>query len=174
MLVAVGSSNPVTADATRQAFADAWPTAQADVEPVDVRSGVSPQPMSDVECIEGARNRAILARETLASDYGVGIETGLVHVGGLWFNGGWAVVVDAEYREGLGSTFRVPVPTALVRRIEHGAELAGVLDEALGGADATGDGYFARMTNGAVTRARATTDAVSAALARFSHPSFFH
>lgn len=174
MLVAVGSSNPVKADATRQAFAEAWPTAQADVEAVDVRSGVSPQPMSDVECIEGARDRAILARETLASDYGVGIEAGLVHVGGLWFNCGWAVVVDAEYREGLGSTFRVPVPTALVRRIEHGAELAGVLDEVLGGTDAEASGYVDRMTNGVVTRTRATADAVAAALARFSHPGFFH
>lgn len=173
MLVAVGSTNPRKADATRQAFAQAWPAAQVDVETVDVRSGVAAQPMSDVECIEGARNRAILAVEALTSDYGVGVEAGLVHVGGLWFNCGWAVVVDAEFREGLGSTFRVPVPTSLVRKIEHGAELSGVLDEVLGQDDSRGAGYFGRVTNGVVTRTRATTDAVVAALARFSHPTLF-
>ena len=168
MLVAVGSSNPVEVDATRQAFADAWPAAQVDVEAVGVASGVAAQPLSDLECLEGARNRAILARETLASDYGVGIEAGLVHVGGLWFSCGWAVVVDSRYREGIGSTVRVPVPTALVHGIEHGAELDTVLDD-----DAQDAGYFGRVTGGVVSRGRATADAVVAALARFSHPTLF-
>lgn len=172
MLVAVGSANPVKAEATRQAFAQVWPAAPVEVEPVDVSSGVAAQPLSDLECIEGARNRAILAREVLGAEYSVGIEAGLVHVGGLWFNCGWAAVVDAQFREGLGSTLRVPVPTALVRRIERGAELAEVLDEELGEDDPHGS-YFGRMTNGAVTRLRASSDAVMAALARFSHPPLF-
>lgn len=173
MLVAVGSTKPLETDATRQAFAAAWPASQVDVEAVDVSSGVARRPMSDVECIEGARNRAILAREALASDYGVGVEAGLVHVGGLWFHCGWAVAVDAEFREGLGSTFRVPVPTSLVRKIEHGDEPSSVLDEVLGQDGSRAAGYTGRMTNGAVTRTRATTDAVVAALARFSHPTLF-
>lgn len=174
MLVAVGSANPVKSDAARQAFSQVWPTSAADVESVDVLSGVSPQPMSDVECIEGARNRAILAREALDADYGVGIEGGLVHVGGLWFNSGWVVVVDREFREGLGSTFRVPVPAEVVRRIEHGAELAEALDEVLGVTDTRyGPGHFGHMTNGVVTRTHGYVDAVAAALARFAHPTLF-
>ncbi|HEX6446890.1 MAG TPA: inosine/xanthosine triphosphatase [Streptosporangiales bacterium] len=174
MFVAVGSANPVKADATRQAFSQVWPTSSADVESVAVPSGVSAQPMNDVECIEGARNRAILAREALDADYGVGIEGGLVHVGGLWFNGGWVVVVDREFREGLGSTFRVPVPSVVMRRIEHGAELAEALDEALGVTDTKyGPGHFGHMTNGVVTRTHGYVDAVAAALARFAHPTLF-
>src|SRR3954447_4293568 len=106
MLVAVGSTNPVKADATRQAFSQVWPASSTDVESAAVRSGVASQPMNDVECIEGARNRAILAREALDADYGVGIEGGLVHVGGLWFNGGWVVIVDRDFSEGLGGTLR--------------------------------------------------------------------
>lgn len=174
MLVGVGSTNPVKAEATRQAFTQVWPTSAAEIEPVDVRSGVSSQPMNDVECIEGARNRAILAREVLDADYGVGIEGGLVHVGGLWFNGGWVVIVDREFREGLGGTFRVPVPTEVIRRIEHGAELAEAMDAVLGVTDTKyGVGHFGHMTNGVVTRTHGYVDAVAAALARFAHPSLF-
>src|SRR5690606_37081055 len=128
MKVAVGSTNPVEADATRQAFAAAWPTAHVDAAGGGAGSGAAAQPRSDLECIEGARNRAILAREALSSDYGVGIEAGLVRVGGLWFDCGWVAVVDERFREGLGSTFRLPVPTEVVRRIDHGAEPAAVLE----------------------------------------------
>ncbi|MQA02726.1 MAG: inosine/xanthosine triphosphatase [Streptosporangiales bacterium] len=173
MMVAVGSTNPVKTEAARQAFGHAWPGASLDVEPVTVRSGVPEQPMSDLECIEGARNRAILAREALDAEYGVGLEAGLVHVGGLWFNCGWAVVTDATFREGIGSTFRVPVPTVVVRKVERGAELAEVMDEVLGENDARSAGYFGVLTGGAVTRLRASTDAVVAALAPFAHQALF-
>lgn len=173
MLVAVGSTNPVKAEATRQAFGHTWPGVSIVVESVAVRSGVPEQPMSDLECIEGARNRAILARETCSAEYGVGIEAGLVHLGGLWFNCGWAVVTDASFREGLGSTFRVPVPSVIVRKVERGAELADVLDELLGEPDARSSGYFGVMTGGEVSRLRASADAVLAALAPFAHQSLF-
>lgn len=173
MLVGVGSTNPVKAEATRQAFAHVWPDAPIQVEALDVRSGVPAQPMSDVECIEGARTRAILAREGLDAEYGVGIEAGLVHVGGLWFNCGWAAVVDAQFVEGLGSTFRVPVPTEIVRKVERGAELADVLGEMFGDADAQEVGYFGTVTAGAVSRLRASSDAVVAALVRFGSPALF-
>lgn len=174
MLVAVGSTNPVKADATRQAFTQVWPASAAEVESVEVRSEVSSQPMNDVECIVGARNRAILAREASDADYGVGIEGGLVHVGGLWFDGGWVVIVDREFREGLGGTFRVPVPPEVIRRIEHGAELADAVDEVLGVTDTKYDpGHFGHMTNGVVTRTHGYVDAVAAALARFAHPALF-
>lgn len=173
MLVAVGSTNPVKLESTREAFTQAWPAAKTEVRPTSVASGVAAQPMSDVECIEGARNRAILARESLDGDYGVGIEAGLVHIGGLWFNGAWVVIVDADFREGLGSTVRVPVPTSVVRRVEHGQVLSEVLDDILGEDESQGIGYFGQMTGGVVTRGRATSDAVVAALARFSHPTLF-
>lgn len=174
MLVAVGSTNPVKADAARQAFSKVWPTSSADVESVAVSSGVSSQPMNDVELIEGARNRAILAREALDADYGVGIEGGLVHVGGLWFNGGWVVVVDRQFREGLGGTFRVPVPPGVMRRIEHGADLAEAFDEALGVTGTKyGPGHFGHLTNGVVAGTHGYVDAVAAALARFAHPTLF-
>lgn len=156
MIVAVGSTNPAKAEAVRQAFARVWPAATPTVEAVDVRPGTPTRPMSDAECIEGARTRAILAREALDAKYGVGIEAGLVHVGGLWFNGGWAVVTDQKFREGLGGTVRVPVPPSVIRRIEHGAELEALAAEAVV-ADA-GQGYI---------------DAVIAALARFLDPGLF-
>lgn len=174
MFVAVGSTNPVKAESVSQAFCQCWPDEQLEVESVAAPSGVPAQPMSDVECIEGARNRAILSRERLDADYGVGIEGGLVHVGGLWFNGGWVAVTDRKFREGLGSTFRVPVPPEVVRRIEHGAELAEALDETLGVTDTRyGIGQFGHMTGGAVTRTHGYADAVAAALARFVHPGLF-
>lgn len=174
MIVAVGSTKEALAEAVRQALARVWPSPTPTVEVIDVRPGASTQPVSDAECIEGARNRAILAREALDAEYGVGIEAGLVHVGGLWFTAAWAVVTDRTFREGLGSTLRVPVPPSVIRRIEHGTELNDALAAELGVTDvASGMGHFGHMTGGAVSRTEGCADAVVAALTRFVHPELF-
>ena len=54
MKVAVGSMNPVKIDAVRQAFESLFPDDKWDVKGIDIKSGVSNQPMSDKESIRGA------------------------------------------------------------------------------------------------------------------------
>eukprot|EP00158_Paraphelidium_tribonemae_P003593 Partr_v1_DN26245_c1_g1_i3_m48393 putative Protein of unknown function DUF84 len=67
----------------------------AHVSAFDVASGVSAQPMSDSETMEGAQNRA---KNALKMDpdahYGIGIEAGVQKMSGRWFQGAWIVVCD--------------------------------------------------------------------------------
>ena len=58
MRVAVGSTNPAKIKAVKAAFQKVWPDKKWVVEGVEVKSGVSDQPMSTSESIKGATNRA--------------------------------------------------------------------------------------------------------------------
>ena len=53
MKVAVGSTNPVKVAAARSVIERVWPGAT--IASVVVPSGVRPMPLSDAECIEGAK-----------------------------------------------------------------------------------------------------------------------
>ena len=108
MIIAVGSLNPVKIGAVKFVTEKVWP--ESTIIPVDIPSGVSAMPMSDAECLLGARNRACQARESAAADLGVGLEGGVnLEPDGLMLLG-WAVVVDAHGREGVGGGARLPLP----------------------------------------------------------------
>src|SRR4051794_36567299 len=107
MLVAVGSLNPVKMSSANLAFERTWPDEAWFLKGCAVESGVSPQPLTDAETIEGARNRAAAALDHLEGDYGVGIEGGLQQVVGTWFAGVWAVVLDKRGREGIGAALKI-------------------------------------------------------------------
>ena len=81
MNIAVGSLNPVKLAAVEEAFSIVWPDTVWDVIGVAVISGVSAQPMSDIESIKGAINRAKISITELEADYGVGLEGGLQKIG---------------------------------------------------------------------------------------------
>ena len=57
--IVVGSTNPVKCEATRLAFAEAWPDKECVVNGVKAASRVSDQPMGDTETFNGARNRYV-------------------------------------------------------------------------------------------------------------------
>ena len=95
MLVAVGSENPVKIESVRLAFQKIWPETVWVVQGVAVPSGVSDQPMSDAESIQGARNRAIACGKQLGAAYGVGLEGGIQQIGEQYFECGWMVIIDA-------------------------------------------------------------------------------
>ena len=80
--VMVGSTNPIKIEAVRTAFEMVWPEQIWDVTWVSAASGVSVQPMSDEECIIGARNRARAALAHSDAAYGVGLEGGLQRTAG--------------------------------------------------------------------------------------------
>ena len=58
MKVAIGSTNPVKIAAVKSAFKKVWPNKKFTFKGIKVNSGVSHQPMSDIESIKGAGNRA--------------------------------------------------------------------------------------------------------------------
>jgi inosine/xanthosine triphosphatase len=174
MKIAVGSKNPVKIACVKEAFDKVFPDETWEVEGVDVESGVSDQPMSDVESITGARNRANRAREALDADYGVGLEGGLQQIEDNWFDAGWMVIVDRKGNEGLGSTIRMLTPEKMMDLIKSGMELGHVNDKLFGVENSKhGEGHFGLLTNGAITRTAGYRDGVISALARFIKPEVF-
>ncbi len=174
MKIAVGSKNPVKIACVKEAFEKVFPDISWDVEGVEITSGVADQPMSDIESITGARNRAQGARDALGADYGVGLEGGLQEIENNWFDSGWIVIVDAAGNEGMGSTIRMLTPEKMMEMIREGMELGHVNDKIFGIENSKhGDGHFGLLTNGAITRTSGYRDGVIAALARFIKPEVF-
>lgn len=166
MKVAVGSVNPVKLEAVRQAIQRVWPAAQ--VEGVEVPSGVSEMPMSDAECVVGARNRARAAREALSADLGVGLEGGVHQDGAMLLLVGWVALDAADGRESVAGTARLPLPAAIAARVHSGDVLGEVMDELLDEVKSNyRGGAVGALTGGLVLRADAFAMAVSYALGPF-------
>ncbi len=170
--VAVGTTNPIKVKAVHKAFQGYWQMAM--VTPTDVPSGVSDMPMSDKECLEGARNRAIAAMEKTGADFGVGLEGGVnPEPTGLMLLG-WVVIVSREGAESVACTAKIPLPESLAKRILAGEELGPVMDDVL---KTTGTakkgGASGALTAGLVLRQDKFQMAVAYALAPFVAPQFY-
>lgn len=172
MLIAIGSTNPVKIEAVRTVVERVWPDAQ--LVPVDVPSHVDAMPMSDAECLAGARNRARQARQATSSDLGIGLEGGVnCDPIGLVLSG-WVVVVDGDGREGIGGSARLPLPESIAKRVLAGEELGPVMDELLGEINVKQKGgAVGALTGGLVLRAETFAVAVAYALAPFVSPHFY-
>lgn len=175
MNVVVGSTNPVKVESVLQGFQKSWPDKNWHVIGNQVDSGVSHQPMSSKESIQGARARAQAAlAATAEADYGVGLEGGLEAVNGLWFDCGWCVIVDRQGLEGIATSARIETPDSIMEHIRQGKELGDAIDIIFKRKNAKqAEGQFGLMTNGAVTRTDGYVQAVCLALSRFLHPELF-
>ncbi len=170
--ISVGSLNPVKINAVRGAFTKAFPDASVDGAEVD--TGVSAMPMSDEECLAGARNRARLARETCDADFGVGLEGGVNPEDAGLMLLGWVAIVHRDGRESVSCTTKIPLPKMLADRVLAGEELGPVMDDVL---NATGTakkgGASGALTAGLVMRQAKFEMAVAYALAPFVAPQFY-
>ncbi len=170
--IAVGSTNPVKVSAVRSVVERAWP--KAEILQLDAESGVSAMPMSDDECITGARNRAVNALNILDADLGIGLEGGVnLEPNGLVLLG-WVAALDKNGREGLGGGARLPLPSQISSRILAGEELGPLMDELLGQKDVKlKGGAVGALTSGLVLRTETFAIAVAYALAPFVSPEFY-
>lgn len=169
MQIAVGSRNPAKIEAVRRTVIRVWP--EVELLPLSVRSYVSAMPMSDAECLTGARNRAYNAIVQTDADLGVGLEGGVnPEPAGLMLVG-WVVVVDGTGGEGIGSTARLPLPSVIAARVQAGEELGPLMDELLDTHKSNHrGGAVGALTAGLVPRARAFAMAVAYALSPFVAP----
>lgn len=180
--VRVGSTNEPKIAAVRAALA---PYVRGiEVQGVGVASGVSEQPVGFEEIVTGARNRARAALASGECDLGVGIEDGLVEIGGIDtgpLNLGCAAVTDgARTSIGLSSAFAYPpacAQPALRRRLPIG-ELFDRLwesrrDERSAQPSGRSLGNIGRLTLGALPRSEYARHAVVCALLRFLHPDLY-
>ncbi len=76
--VVVASQNPVKAQAVAHGFQRMFPDLELTVQTISVPSGVSRQPFSNAETLQGAVNRAAeAARQLPDADYWAGVEGGV-------------------------------------------------------------------------------------------------
>ena len=172
MKIAVGSTNPVKIAAVRTVVERVWP--EAEVYGLDVPSGVSLMPMSDADCLAGARNRARSAQAAKGAALGVGLEGGVnLEPAGLMLLG-WVAAVDGNGREGVGGGARLPLPGPIAERVLAGAELGLVMDELMGQQNVKQKGgAVGALTAGLVLRQETFAVAVAYALAPFVSPDFY-
>ena len=131
MLIAVGSRNPVKLAAARAGFGDSL--GQVEVTGVEAASDVAAQPMGDDDTIRGAMNRARAALAAIpGAGLGVGLEGGVVPIGGALYSRAWCAIIDRDGRVGLASTGRCELPPPVADLIRGGMELGDADDLVFG------------------------------------------
>lgn len=165
--VGVGSDNPVKIKATESAFSKFFQYIQILHKKID--PGIPAQPMSDEEMIRGAINRAIGIYNHFNTDFGVGLEGGIVKYRYGVFVRGWVAVYDGK-RTGIASTVSIQIPSIIweILSTEKSLELEDIMEK-ISGVRKIGDkiGAFGFLTLGRYDRTRAFEDALICALAPF-------
>ncbi len=167
MRITIGSANPVKVEALRELIVDYPHLRDATVVAHEVSSGVSEQPRSLSETIEGATNRARNAFHECT--YSFGIESGLMEVPTTktgYMDVCVCVIFDgSEYHLGLSSAWEVPHRVAELMSqgltMSEAAHQAGFSSNPnLGSAE----GLVGIVTKGRLTRKAYTKEAIRTAL----------
>jgi inosine/xanthosine triphosphatase len=158
--------------------------ANANVVARRVETNVPAMPLTDWQLMQGARERALGARESLLSrrlqaDIYVGLEGGFhsVSIEGEWhtFLRGWAFAIDNGDRSAFGAAPSISVPPHIVKSVIEGRrELGLVIDEVTGGRDIRSkQGAWGVLSRDLVTRSMSFELALVAAFAPFYNPKLY-
>ena len=170
--VSVGSENPVKIEAVKNAVQKIW--GDTTVIAVKCRSGVSDQPTSDDEAIQGALTRAQQCLEKTGADYGIGLEGCTLDTKYGMFVSGWVVVVTKEGKAGIGGGGRLLLPERIASEVRKGRELGPIMDEFVGDCNIKQkQGTVGVLTGNLVLRSAAFERCVIYALARFVNPDLY-
>lgn len=157
--------------------------ANANVVARRVETSVPAMPLTDWQLMQGARERALAARDSLQSrrleaDIYVGLEGGFhsVSIEGEWhtFLRGWAYATDGD-RGAFGAAPSISVPHHIVKGVVEGRrELGMVIDEIAGGRDIRSkQGAWGVLSRDLVTRSMSFEIALIAAFAPFYNPKLY-
>lgn len=172
--VVVASHNPVKLAAVRSGFERMFPQVQIEMVSVSVPSGVSPQPLSDAETLQGALNRARAARQQMpAADYWAGVEGGVEETDGSMSAFAWVVILsDKGCGKARSATF--DLPPALAEMIRQGIELGEADDRLFGRRNSKQqNGAVGLLTADVIDRAAYYEQPVILALIPFKNPHLF-
>jgi inosine/xanthosine triphosphatase len=152
-------------------FAQVFPAESFTVSGLSVPSGVSDQPMSDAETLQGAVNRADNARIAQPdADFWVGMEGGLeLTTDGKFLGFAWIVVKGRECA-GQSRTATFTLPDEVARLIRQGYELGHADDLVFQRSNSKqGTGSVGILTGDVITRTIYYQHAVVLALIPFRH-----
>ena len=169
MIINVGSKNKVKVGAVEEILKDYTHLARAKISGVDVDSGVSAQPKSFEETIQGAINRA---KDSFKDcDYSIGLESGLMNVphskSGYMDVCVCAIYDGKEFHIGLSSAWEFPKKEITASILNEGLDInqamykAGLTEKKHIGSEEGAIGYF---TKGRMDRKEYTKQALRTAL----------
>ncbi|MBL7160567.1 MAG: inosine/xanthosine triphosphatase [Candidatus Aenigmarchaeota archaeon] len=171
-LISIGSKNPVKIEAVKNAIKKIWP--DAEVQAIEVESGVSNQPTSNDEAIKGASNRAKLSLQKTNADLGIGLEGCIADTEHGMFVSSWVVVIDSNGKIGIGGGGGILLPEKIATGIRKGGELGPLMDEFIGQHDVKrNQGTVGVLTNGLVLRSESFENPVIYALTKFISPQYY-
>lgn len=172
MKIVVASKNPVKLNAARLGFCTYFQ--EVEVHGVSVESGVSDQPKTDEETLEGALNRVQNAlAEFPEADYWVGIEGGLCTKQGEMEAFAWIVVRTAE-KTGRARTTTFQLPAKVAELISKGYELGDANDILFKQENSKQkSGAIGLLTNNKINRTALYKQAVELALVPFLNPKLY-
>lgn len=170
--ISIGSKNPVKIAAVENVVKKIWP--DVEIIAVEVSHGISEQPTSDDEAIEGATNRAKLSLQKTNADLGIGLEGCTIDTKYGMFLSGWVVAVDKNGEVGIGCGGRLLLPEKVASEVRNGKELGPVMDEFVGDHNTKQkQGAVGILTNGLIPRTAAFEKSVTYALTKFINPNYY-
>jgi non-canonical (house-cleaning) NTP pyrophosphatase len=160
---------------------------------IEVESGVSAQPFSAEETLQGGRNRANALRQIITNteeyvaggatldgsilpnifdfSFVVGIEGGIERVDDKWLESGYIVVQSKAGLECVGTSARFELANHVIADLKTGKELCEVADRLSQSDDVrSNSGYMGLITRDLLMRDRAYNHGVLFAFARFFSP----
>ncbi|MSP13769.1 MAG: non-canonical purine NTP phosphatase [Chloroflexi bacterium] len=172
--IVLASTNPVKEQATLEGFRRMFPGEEFTVEMVAVPSGVSYQPMSDAETLQGAWNRAQnAAGRAPGADYWVGIEGGVAEMAGALAAFAWVVVCSGD-RSGQARTGTFFLPDRVGALVRQGKELGEADDIVFNRSNSKQEnGAIGILTGNVIDRVQLYAPAVVLALVPFKHPAWY-
>lgn len=121
--IVVASKNPVKIQAAKIGFEKMFPEGIFELEGCAVPSGVSDQPMSDQETLDGAWNRVRGAKAQIPeANFWIGIEGGIEQKGDDMLAMAWVAILSKD-QKGHARSGAFPLPPEVVRLINEGKEL---------------------------------------------------
>jgi len=165
-IIAIGSANPVKLAAVEVVLGQAFP--QATFVSVIVESNVPEQPWGDDQTCLGAFNRATKAREEAGSDFGLGLEGGVVETSAGLMTCAWCAMVNGSGKVGYGGGVHMLLPPPVATLLRQHGELGPAMDVLVNEHNTKqGRGAVGILTNGLSSRQTAYEQLVAMAAAPF-------
>ena len=175
MKVIVASTNPIKIKATQTGFNAIFPDKEIFVKGTSGSSGVSDQPITNIETYQGALNRAKRIQQTNDNaDYWIGIEGGIEQNSSNGFDAFAWVVILSKDQIGQSRSASFSLPPKIVDLINQGYEL-GDADDIVFKQKNTKQksGAVGLLTNDAITRSDFYAPAVTLALIPFKNKDLY-
>ncbi|MFE3973012.1 MULTISPECIES: DUF84 family protein [unclassified Peribacillus] len=120
--IAVGSKNPAKVKAVLDVYVE------AEIISLQVESGVSDQPFSDEETLDGAMTRARNCLIHSDAEIGIGLEGGVVKMEQGLFLCNWGAMATRDGKVFVAGGARIPLPKIVAEKLLGGQELGPVMD----------------------------------------------